>query len=25
LRLEQRKIQVQFVVIDHIERIPTEN
>jgi uncharacterized protein (TIGR03435 family) len=25
LRLERRKIQVQFVVIDHIERIPTEN
>jgi uncharacterized protein (TIGR03435 family) len=25
LRLERRSVQVQFVVIDHIERIPTEN
>jgi uncharacterized protein (TIGR03435 family) len=25
LRLERRNVQVQFVVIDHIERIPTEN
>lgn len=25
LRLERRKIKIQFVVIDHIERIPTEN
>lgn len=25
LRLERRTVQVQFVVIDHIERIPTEN
>ena len=25
LRLEQRSVQVQFVVIDHIERIPTGN
>ena len=25
LKLERRNVQVQFVVIDHIERIPTEN
>lgn len=25
LRLERRSVQVQFVVIDHIERIPIEN
>jgi uncharacterized protein (TIGR03435 family) len=25
LKLERRDVQVQFVVIDHIERIPTEN
>jgi uncharacterized protein (TIGR03435 family) len=25
LKLERRNMQVQFVVIDHIERIPTEN
>jgi uncharacterized protein (TIGR03435 family) len=25
LRLEQRKEQVEFVVIDHIERVPSEN
>ena len=25
LKLEHRNVQVQFVVIDHIERIPTEN
>jgi uncharacterized protein (TIGR03435 family) len=25
LKLERRNLQVQFVVIDHIERIPTEN
>jgi len=25
LKLERRSVQVQFVVIDHIERIPTEN
>jgi len=25
LRLERRNVQVQFVVIDHIERTPTEN
>jgi len=25
LRLERRQIPVQFVVIDHIERVPTEN
>lgn len=25
LRLERRNVQVQFVVIDHIEQIPTEN
>jgi uncharacterized protein (TIGR03435 family) len=25
LRLERRQMQVQFLVIDHIERIPTEN
>ncbi|MGD0500950.1 MAG: TIGR03435 family protein [Bryobacteraceae bacterium] len=25
LRLERRNLQVQFLVIDHIERIPTEN
>ena len=25
LKLERRQVQVQFVVIDHIERAPTEN
>jgi uncharacterized protein (TIGR03435 family) len=25
LRLKRRNLQVEFVVIDHIERIPTEN
>ena len=25
LRMERREVEVQFVVIDHIERIPTEN
>jgi uncharacterized protein (TIGR03435 family) len=25
LKLERRTVQVQFVVVDHIERIPTEN
>lgn len=25
LKLERRNVQVQFVVIDHIERVPTEN
>ena len=25
LKLERRNVQVQFLVIDHIERIPTEN
>ena len=25
LKLERRNVQVQFVVIDHVERIPTEN
>jgi uncharacterized protein (TIGR03435 family) len=25
LKLERRNVQIQFVVIDHIERIPTEN
>jgi uncharacterized protein (TIGR03435 family) len=25
LKLERRNVHVQFVVIDHIERIPTEN
>ena len=25
LRLERRQMQVQFLVVDHIERIPTEN
>jgi uncharacterized protein (TIGR03435 family) len=25
LKLERRKVQIQFVVIDHIERIPTGN
>jgi uncharacterized protein (TIGR03435 family) len=25
LKLERRDVQVQFLLIDHIERIPTEN
>ena len=25
LRLERRQMQVQFLVIDHVERVPTEN
>lgn len=25
LKLERRNVQVQFVVVDHIERVPTEN
>jgi hypothetical protein len=25
LRLERRNVQVQFLLIDHIERIPTED
>ena len=25
LKLEPRKLPIQFVVVDHVERVPTEN